>query len=185
MILIMWSGGLDSTAALYHYLTRSTEEIMTHHIFLYDRKEPRLYQESIAVDRIRDYLKKNYRSFKYTTSQYFNPLGGKDIVLALFTAGQIINNIKEINKVVTGRCKEDDLNRPGTDHDKIFYASINELSNHVIIERPMRSMTKNEIKKIMPKELVDLTWSCRSPKFVKGKPIPCGQCHACKERGDK
>ena len=46
-------------------------------------------------------------------------------------------------------------------------------------EFPLKNMTKDEVYKSLPTELVQLTWSCRTPKYVDGRPIECGRCKTC------
>jgi 7-cyano-7-deazaguanine synthase in queuosine biosynthesis len=186
-ILVVWSGGLDSTYVLYKYLTETDYPVMAHHILLQNRNEFRWHQEQRAVENIKDWLKHSCRNFRYTESSYYNSLSGKDITLCLFIASQVAHGLvgadtKEII-VATGRIMEDDERTPIHTQDDVFWAGVKDIEIPVSLERPIRTMTKRDIIEECPKELVDLTWSCRQPEFINGAAIPCGTCHACIERG--
>ena len=47
---------------------------------------------------------------------------------------------------------------------------------------PLKNMTKAEIIKTLPPDLLDLCWSCRDPVRNDDAILPCGICHACKQR---
>lgn len=46
---------------------------------------------------------------------------------------------------------------------------------------PVLHMTKEEIMCKMPKELLNMTWSCRTPIKKNNSFIPCNKCKPCKE----
>lgn len=46
---------------------------------------------------------------------------------------------------------------------------------------PVRHMTKAEALASLPPDLAKLAWSCRTPSYVKGKPVACGVCKTCKD----
>ena len=189
-ILIPISGGMDSTYVLYKYLTGTVHPIHAHHISLYSNEEFRIHQEDKAVDDIVSWLKKHTRDFRISKSAYINPLGGKDITLVLFTMSQIAHNLvgadTEEIVVATGRIIDDDVRAPIHTQDDVFWSGVKDLDVPITLERPIRHMNKKEVMNNMPQELVSLTWSCRQPKFEKGKAIECGECHACLEKyGEK
>jgi len=185
-ILIPISGGLDSTYVLYKYLTETNYMIYAHHIELYDKYQFRIDQENKASKDVVSWLKKNTRDFRYSQSSYINPFGGSDITLVLFTMSQICYWLlgPETDEIVvaTGRVVEDDERGPIHTQDDVFFAGIKNIDVPITLERPIRHMTKQEVINKMPKELVNLTWSCRTPIFINGVATPCGECHACKER---
>jgi 7-cyano-7-deazaguanine synthase in queuosine biosynthesis len=46
----------------------------------------------------------------------------------------------------------------------------------------MSKCNKLQVYCSIPPELAELTWSCRTPLYSGGKPLPCGKCHACESR---
>ena len=46
---------------------------------------------------------------------------------------------------------------------------------------PVLHMTKGDIVRKLPKELLNMTWSCRTPIKRKDKFYPCNTCHPCEE----
>lgn len=187
-ILIPISGGLDSTYVLWKYLTETDHPVHAHHISLYNKHEFRIHQEDKAVDDVVSWLKKNTRPFRISKSSYINPLGGKDMTLVLFTMSQICYNLcgADTDKIIvaTGRIVEDDERTPIHTQDLVFWAGVKNIGVPIKLERPIRYMNKKEVMNSMPQELVDLTWSCRQPKFINNKAVPCKECHACIERGE-
>ena len=119
-ILVMFSGGLDSTTALYKLLKETNHNIYVHHIILKDNSN-RWNDELTATNNIISYLKK-IRSFDYSESTVdlkLNALdlkGGSrhdDISTIIFIANQIctIESYKKIDYIVISNldCELDDL----------------------------------------------------------------------------
>ena len=75
-ILVMFSGGLDSTTSLYKLLKYTNHNIYAHHIKLKDNSN-RWVSESLACDKMIIYLK-NIRDFNYTQSEFYLPLNSTD-----------------------------------------------------------------------------------------------------------
>lgn len=65
----------------------------------------------------------------------------------------------------------------------IWKSAVQGLSNREYVNEEIQfpliewGITKDIMFKEMPRELFDLTWSCRV-----GGDVPCGLCHTCKER---
>ena len=84
--LLMFSGGIDSTAGLVYLLTKTSEDIHVHHIVIKEvlSKQPEKYFDVPsrpreghgeswkggldAVTKIIPYCRKNYRNFKFTSN---------------------------------------------------------------------------------------------------------------------
>ena len=84
--LLMFSGGIDSTAGLVYLLTKTSEDIHVHHIVIKEvlSKQPEKYFDVPsrpreghgeswkgcldAVTKIISYCRKNYRNFKFTSN---------------------------------------------------------------------------------------------------------------------
>ena len=65
--LVMFSGGLDSTAMLVKLLAESAEELRVHHIRMANR-ENRAEAEQAAAERIVAWCRSRYRLFRYSES---------------------------------------------------------------------------------------------------------------------
>ena len=65
--LVMFSGGLDSTAALYKLLTGSEDDLHVHHVHLVNR-DGRARAERDAVQAVLAWCRANCRPFSYSES---------------------------------------------------------------------------------------------------------------------
>lgn len=117
-ILVMFSGGLDSTTALYKLLKETNNNIYVHHIILKDTSNRWKYE----LDTSRDIVKylKNIRPFDYSESTVDvqlnseDPKGGSrhdDNSTVLFIANQIstVESYKKIDYIVISEleCEQD------------------------------------------------------------------------------
>lgn len=109
-ILVMYSGGLDSTTSLYKLLKNTSHNIYVHHVILKDNSD-RWKSELNVTREIVNYLKVNIRNFDYTEStidlrlQSIDKKGGSrhdDLSSIVFTATQIctIEIYKSIDYIV-------------------------------------------------------------------------------------
>jgi 7-cyano-7-deazaguanine synthase in queuosine biosynthesis len=187
-ILLMFSGGLDSTGVLYKLLTEKEYEeydIHVHHIQLKNR-ENRNRAESIAIENIKKYLKtNNFREFKYSETEFKFPDIDKryfyDVDIYNFIAGNLCWQMSYIEKVAIGRIATDITNNPMTPRRM---TSDNIFSAYTKIEKkfyPLNSFTKQQIVNFLPSDLTKLTWSCRTPIYIKGIPTKCETCMTCRE----
>ncbi len=188
--LVMFSGGLDSTAALWHVLNRPEEygDIHVHHIHI-QNIENRWQAEAAAVKVIYAYMRKHAPA-KFTTSESVirtPQLGNQfmfDAEIFNYLSGYMTSRDPLINKVilgVTGTDYEigfDAVAKRGKAMHNAFHFDEEDNATRVK-EFPLKNMTKDEVYKSLPTELVQLTWSCRTPKYVDGRPIECGRCKTC------
>jgi len=65
--LVMFSGGLDSTAMLVKLLEQSQDELRVHHVRMVNR-EGRAEAEQAAVEAIVAWCRRRYRPFRYSES---------------------------------------------------------------------------------------------------------------------
>jgi tRNA(Ile)-lysidine synthase TilS/MesJ len=177
----MFSGGLDSTGVFYN-LMQDKKQIHLHHMNLINR-ENRSKAESIAVKNICDYMKK-FGDFKYTESTHEYPSYNGNFMwdsdLYNFMAGTICLSLNEITEVALGMTKSDintRVNQRAERGSKIFES----FGTKAKKTYPLVSMTKMEIYKMLPKDLVDLTWSCRTPVYDGENIKKCKSCKSCKE----
>lgn len=189
--LVMLSGGIDSTAALWHVLHHPDEygEVLVHHIHI-KNLEARWVAEALAVKNVLTYIKKHVPTpFSYSQSTIEVPHFGNqfmfDVEAMGFVTGYMTSRDTKITKVVIAATKTDfelgvdgSVMRGKRAHNA--YHPDEEDHSARIKEYPQSHMTKAEVYASVPPELAALTWSCRTPHYVDGKPVECGRCKTCK-----
>lgn len=178
-ILVLLSGGLDSTGVLWK-LIHSKEELLVHHLYL-SNKENRAEAEAIAVKGIVKYIKK-IRDFHYTESFHeypsFNGNFMWDSDIYNFVAGTICLSAKTIKEVAIGRTRSDvgfdQRAERGTQMLSILAPDVKKIY-------PVADMKKKEIYDMLPEDLRKLTWSCRTPIYVNDDIKMCYSCKTCIE----
>lgn len=180
-ILLMFSGGLDSTGVFYK-LMMDKRKIHVHHLHLMN-KENRQAAEDIAVKKICEYMKK-IGFFEYTESRHEYPCYNSSFIwdsdIYNFIAGTICLSLPKIKEVAIGRTKTDsglDINKRAERGTKIF-ESFNTKAKKTY---PLIDYTKKEIYNFLPEDLRVLTWSCRTPIYNGENIKKCGRCKACQE----
>lgn len=196
--LLMFSGGLDSTGALWNLLQDDTNKLHLHHLHLVNPTK-RARAEQIAVKNILSHIGKIYRNIKYSESyheytsySYLTQIVGTNHVILNenlisdsdmynFMAGTICWSLPHIKKVAIGKTKSDDspavMERAirGNKLLKLFAPSVEKIY-------PVEHLTKDEIYSILPEELRNMTWSCRTPTNISEDVfIECGKCKTCLE----
>lgn len=185
--LVMLSGGLDSTAALYWMLENTDDNIFVHRIVL-DNHEKRSTAESEAVRKIIGWLETNCRSFGYRESSFsYSGYTVRDMFIYMHMAGVRGMEFKDkkcggLDRIVTGSIKMYSIfagvGRRRAKAWRIFTATYGK--NHESVEwyKPLISHTKEQVYEYLPRELSDLTWSCRKPRGA-NKMKKCQRCHSC------
>jgi hypothetical protein len=186
--LAMFSGGIDSTAMLVKLLVESSDELRVHHIRMINR-EKRELAEQRAVEGILAYCRKRYRPFRYSESSLeFRALEAIpiDYLSIAFVACQVAIDTPGCNRVAVATLAADtDIVNRSARQRRVFdemYAcyrarKLGEPDMDWIY--PVYHTPKPELAGILPPELLDLTWSCRTP--LEGL-LPCGACKACRVR---
>lgn len=189
--LVMFSGGIDSTAALWHVLNRPETygEIHVHHMHL-KNVEKRWQAEAAAVKSVLDYMRKKAPTpFTTSESTIATPQFGNqflfDVEVMGFITGYMTSRDPNITKVVIAATKTDfelGVDASVMRGKRMHNAYHPDEKDHSvrIKEYPHSHLTKEEVYKTLPADLAILTWSCRTPRYVKGRPIECGQCKTCK-----
>jgi 7-cyano-7-deazaguanine synthase in queuosine biosynthesis len=188
--LVMLSGGIDSTAALWHVLNRPKEygKIHVHHIDI-QNVESRWIAEAAAVKAVLEYMTKHApASFTKTNSIINTPSFSNkflfDTEVLNFITGYMTSRDPLINKVIIGGTATDfamqgsEAIKRGKAIHNSFHPEEKDHSTRVK-EYPHAHLTKEEVYKTMPSDLAILTWSCRTPHYINGKPIECGKCKTC------
>lgn len=176
--LLMFSGGLDSLAAL-HVLRESGERVHVHHVHIHN-VEARAAAEHKAVDAVRRY----YGDLDYSESimQFPTVNGGflYDTDVTRFMGGYIASRSNGMVKAVAyGRTADDVADRtlssrtePSNEIFKVF------TDTPMIF--PVVQFTKRECSALLPPDLRQLSWSCRRPIYLQDETQACGKCKACK-----
>lgn len=188
-LLVMFSGGIDSAGALYRGLTEYKDlKVYAHHINLIN-SENRDKAEKASCDKIVSTLRKVGFKFEYSESTINLDLPVWDAYIVWFTAGLIVQTHLDINYVTTGRNKTDrgpmSKPKPREMLKRLFettYRHGKRRENLPCENLPVIAhMTKREVWDCMPKEIQDLTWSCRYPVYKDGFAFNCEhmRCDTC------
>ena len=187
----MFSGGLDSTAMLVKLLTESDDELRVHHIRMAN-KEGRDGAEQQAVESIVAWCRDRYRPFRYSESGLdFRALEAIpiDYLAIAFVACQVAIDTPRCNRVAVASLSRDtDIENRSTRQRRVFdvmyecyrYRKLGEPQVEWIY--PVYHTTKPALAASLPRELVELTWSCRRPVRQGAEWRPCGACKACLAR---
>jgi len=180
MILTMLSGGIDSVAMAY-LLLKQGHHLYIHHVEI-DNEENRAQVENIAVKKTLEYFTSvGLTNFEYNSSKLSCPtINGKflyDSDTINFFAGFICSANPKIKSVAVGANKEDMQNIWS---DRIERANnILELFTGVEKLYPIKDYSKKDLYDLLPQELKDCFWSCRTPVYEDGYAKPCNRCFTC------
>ncbi len=189
--LVMFSGGLDSTAMLVRLLSGSEAPLRVHHIRM-TNKEGRAGAEQHAVEAIVGWCKDRYRPFRYSESGLdFASLEAIpiDYLSIAFVACQVAIDTPGCDRIaVAALARDTDIENRSARQRRVFdtlyecYRARKLGEPRVEWIYPVYDATKSELAAELPRELVDLTWSCRRPVGEAGHWRPCGTCKACLAR---
>ena len=190
----MYSGGLDSTAMLVKLLAESQDELRVHHIRL-DNREGRAGAEQGAVEKIIAWCRSRYRPFRYSESGLeFRQLEAIpiDYLSIAFVACQVAIDTPRCTRIAVGSLSRDtDIVNRSARQRQVFDAMYACYRARKLGEPevkwiyPVYDCTKPQIFALVPREIRDLTWSCRRPVDAGGGAFrACGRCKACLARGE-
>lgn len=197
-VLVLWSGGVESTSLIKKFLTDTDHQVFAHFIRLVN-PEQRLANEASAVKTLYPLLSA-IRPFSLTLSDLSICSGEalpNDSKTAAFigVSAMYQMNCNELHK---GYCKEDQYIRtfvngvstilPRQSHDPLYYHKKNQELIKMLLRTedqhkevhpyiPHNDLTKKE-HMIYLGGLLEHTWSCRRPV----NNMICGRCHSCIER---
>ena len=187
----MLSGGLDSTAMLVKLLTETRDELRVHHIRMANR-EQRAEAEHQAVERIVAWCRSRYRPFRYSESALdFSALEAIpiDYLCIAFVACQVAIDTPRCNRVaVASLARDTDIENRSARQRRVFdamyecyrYRKLGEPEVQWVY--PVYHATKRELAAALPRELVEMSWSCRRPVRAGEGVRACGACKACLAR---
>lgn len=178
------SGGVDSVYAALKAL-ESGEKLLLHHCVLKSRTN-RWQQERKAVQHALAYYKKRgLTGFSYVETSFDY---GKinyliyDVELIGFLTGLVLRNPRydSVKKVIISVNKDDPTGRDRNAPRRVVSNSLAEtlLGNKKIeFVYPHIDMTKKDMLKDTPKDLLEKLWWCRTPRGQNA----CGNCRPCRE----
>jgi 7-cyano-7-deazaguanine synthase in queuosine biosynthesis len=190
-MLVMFSGGLDSTAMLVKLLTETQDALRVHHIRMANR-EDRAEAEQAAVERIVAWCRERYRPFRYSESALdFQELEAIpiDYLCVAFVACQVAIDTPGCNRIaVAALARDTDIENRAARQRRVFDALYECYRARKLGEAevqwvcPVYHATKRELAAVLPRELLEMTWSCRRPVRAAQGFRACGACKACLAR---
>ena len=190
--LIPFSGGIDSTAVLYNTLTQfPADNFLVFKVNLYSGSSAsRTIQEIAAVDIILGNIReKGIKNFEFKRLEFdYSALGPPpvwDSEVVNYTAAVCIKAYPEIREFYEGAIADDYL-QPGFEQrlehiEKILYTVAERSHTDLQIVFPLKSMSKYEVMKSIPPDILPLTWSCRYPQGLQPdySMVRCHECQPC------
>ena len=189
-VVVLWSGGVDSTAALYDVLKNHRDIVFAHHIHFKNR-ERRWEAEKDAVDKMLPWLRKNVRDFEYSESTLEMDLKfiGWDIMTSMYIGGIVVRD-KKCTRLVLSTNGDDYKQTSWRTTLSQLLAVITSLTHPTEHQSfpylwQMASKTsKKDLWNSLPEFLKENIWSCRKPNLngkKDGKWIECGICITCEK----
>lgn len=181
--LLMFSGGMDSTAGLVHLLTETDDDLHVHHVIIKENRREGLYIAQLeAISKIIPYCKKHYRDFKFTTStldymdiqeRFISTWNGVCFILLVLLHQEL--DIEKVIPVVLS--KQDYLNNPpyavwGHGMAENFLSRVERIKKIALIDIDRKitfdylfvDISNIEmVRKYISQELFGMTWSCNWP----------------------
>lgn len=193
--LVMFSGGLDSTAALYKLLTGSADELHVHHVHLVNR-DGRARAERDAVQAVLAWCRAHCRPFAYSESTLdFDALQAIpiDYLSIAFAACQVAIDVARCDRIAIGvlAADLDEVKRKVSEQQRRVFEAMyacyraRKLGEPVIEWiYPVYDLSKAQVAASLPPELRAVAWSCRRPVAIEGGYRVCGDCKPCRKRAE-
>ena len=191
IILVMYSGGLDSVGMLYKLLTDpaySKYTIHVHHIHIKNLENRTQAEKSAVQDTLKELHSHGLRfgySENHMESPAFSRGDGNAVIMhdwdiVRFHAGWIAHVNPEVKHIAIGREKSNsdiygDFQQLDKSDELVKY-----FTDTVTMIYPMATMDKREIYDSLPVWLTDKFWSCRHPVYDNNVAMPCGTCDTCR-----
>ena len=190
-VIVLFSGGIDSTAALHRTLTEWTDyEPVVHHVKLFT-SEGRQQAEAIAVKRILTWYKESGYNFNYIEMEFKTPYPIWDAQVYAMTTGAVCWMDKGITNFATGATYTTYDDRgvniypgPGESH---FTRLVSDHAGRDVWPLPVfrgaagEFFNKQTAWDHVPDEIKPYIWSCRRPQYNDRGAVRCNNCLTCRE----
>ncbi|MDX5370592.1 MAG: hypothetical protein LPL29_14575 [Alphaproteobacteria bacterium] len=180
--LVMWSGGLDSTASLVYWLRYTRDPVLALHIRLINH-EDRWAAEGHAVARQKAWICANIRDFTLKTITIDlngSDLHPPDMASVVYAAGLVVRDRPDVSSILIGTCVEEGHN------DERWNAFARMIEGAAwprprmpALCMPCAHMTKAKELEFVGPELAQMFWSCRTPVRTEKGWEECGRCETC------
>ena len=194
--LVMFSGGLDSTAALYKLLTGDADELHVHHVHLVNR-DGRDLAERDAVQAALAWCRAHCRPFAYSESTLdFSALQAIpiDYLSVAFAACQVAIDVPRCSRIAVGvlAADLDEIKRKVSEQQRHAFEAMYACYRQRKLGEPMvewiypvYQLSKAQVAALLPPELRAVAWSCRRPvAAADGGYRICGVCKPCRKRAE-
>ena len=193
--LVMFSGGLDSTAVLYRLLTQDKDDLHVHHVRLANR-DGRARAEQDAVDRVLAWCRVNCRPFEYSESGLdFTELRAIpiDYLAIAFAACQVAIEVPRCDRIAVGTLAADldEIKRKVSECQRRVFDAMYQCYRErklgvpdVQWIYPVYELSKAQVADSLPPELRAAAWSCRRPVKTGDGYRVCGECKPCRKRAE-
>ena len=193
--LVMFSGGLDSTAMLYKLLTQTDQDLRVHHLRMINR-DGRAQAEQDATEAVIAWCRANCRPFRYSESAIdFADLEAIpiDYLTVAYVACQVAIDTPGCNRIAVGTLAVDldEVKRKVTLAQRTVFEAmyacyrVRKLGEPVIEWLyPVYDLTKAQVAASLPAALQAVAWSCRRPVQTATGYRICGACKPCRKRAE-
>ena len=188
-VLILWSGGIDSTSVLKYYLEQTDFDIVALKIkyFTKNKSKIRIQYELNAIDKLLPLLQL-IRPFQYETMEINVPsnMAGVDVLQFGSLAIYPCNSFKCDEIVISfttdahnEKYSHKQVDRLNSISEILYNGNINIWNKKpLFIVHPFLNTKREYILNL--NELVKHCSFCRRPFYVINNNNGCGECHACK-----
>lgn len=183
-LLVMWSGGIDSTLVLYEALKQG-RHVRAHHIHLASLQGRAAVEERAVAQIVRWLDAQNLPGtleLTRSTTDFGDLRRVLDVKVWSWWIGVILAYERDIRQVATTQHQDSFRNasyrRRSMQVRKEMPALAGRRGQSVKWLSPLADMTKAEIVEATPGGLLELCWWCRTPDPA-GR--PCHECHTCRQ----
>jgi 7-cyano-7-deazaguanine synthase in queuosine biosynthesis len=193
--LVMFSGGLDSTAALYKLLTADADELHVHHVHLVNR-DGRARAEGDAVRAVLAWCRAHCRPFSCSESTLdFAALQAIpiDYITIAYAACQVAIDTPGCNRIAVGTLAADldEIKRKVSAKQRSVFDAMYACYREKKLGAPdlqwiypVYELSKAQVAATLPPALRAVAWSCRRPVAIEGGYRICGECKPCRKRAE-
>lgn len=181
-VLVNLSGGADSVFGLWRLLLGGLHRPLVHHCHL--GGNPRLPWESKATKDALEWMAgQGLTNFEYVESHITLPptkqaTRMRDPDLIMMVTGQLLRDRPHIKRIEYFNNSQDTSTLyPRTRRRRVHIMQYWAKRKDIVIGRPLQHLTKAQIVRMMPTDLLDLCSWCRYPST---SGTPCRRCIPCR-----